>query len=263
MAGDHALKEEERQNHPAGAEENISTSAELEEQVEESREMFVNWAINNQLFATNTACRRPIENKATYQAPGKYNNHGQWQPGAIAQFDYIMINKNYRKAVTSSKSHCSHNLDSDHFPVTATMQCKFKNATPKSNKRVTAYSKQTELDREGMSKFFEEHIQEASSEHFQIWEQTYNAYLETLPSRERAKKQHWLSNDTWKLIQQKADEEWWWTEEERTWWTKEIKRKTKADKRRWLLNQVKEGMDEKEKWNGSKTLRKDYKQKGS
>ena len=85
MAGEHALKEEERRHHIPEAGENMDENQELEEQVEENREMFVNWAINKQMFATNTAYQLPIENKATYQAPGKFNNQRQWQPGANAQ----------------------------------------------------------------------------------------------------------------------------------------------------------------------------------
>ena len=107
-----------------------------------------------------------------------------------------------------------------------------------------------------MNKFFEEHFHEASSEQFSMWFPRYSAYLETLMSTER----HWQSEGVWKMIQQKAVEEWWWTEEERQWWTWEIKRKTKANKKRWLMDQMKEDMDEKEKWNGSKALRKEYKQ---
>ena len=55
MAGEHALKEEERRPHITEAGENMTANSELEEQVEENREMFVNWAINKQMFATNTA----------------------------------------------------------------------------------------------------------------------------------------------------------------------------------------------------------------
>ena len=45
-----------------------------------------------------------------------------------------------------------------------------------------------------------------------------------------------------------------------TWWRSEIRKKTKADKKRWMMDQITEGIDQKERWNGSKTLRNDYKQ---
>ena len=107
VAGENALKEEERHRHLPEA---GNADTELEDQVEESREMFFNWATNKQMFATDTAVKLPIENTATYQAPGKFNSHGQWLPGAVAQLDYIMVNKNYKKAVTSSKSNCNTQL---------------------------------------------------------------------------------------------------------------------------------------------------------
>ena len=62
------------------------------------------------------------------------------------------------------------------------------------------------------------------------------------------------------MIKQKNEEQWWWTDEENQLWNREIRKKTKADKKTWRLQQIVEEMNEKERWNGSKTLRKDYKQ---
>ena len=72
----------------------------------------------------------------------------------------------------------------------------------------------TELDREGMNKVFEDHIHRAQCAKYEVWEQTYSEHMNTLQGKEQTKKQHWISEETWKLIQEQADEEWWWTEEE-------------------------------------------------
>ena len=42
-------------------------------------------------------------------------------------------------------------------------------------------------------------------------------------------------------------------------WNREIKRRTKIDKEKWLLGQVQEGMTLKDKWDGTKVLRQEYK----
>ena len=134
VAGEHALKEEERRNRLSEAGEDATANAELEERVEENREMFVNWAVNKQMFATNTAVKLPIKIEATHKAPATYMNNGECQPGAIAQLDYIMTNDRYTKAVTGSKSNYERNLDSDDVPDAATIQRKFRTTRPNINR---------------------------------------------------------------------------------------------------------------------------------
>ena len=135
--------------------------------------MFINWATVKQLFAANTLFEERMENKKTYQAPGKYDPGRAKKQGAVAQLDYIMINSNYKKAVINAKSDYSKNLDSDHFPVTATVQCKFKKPTKKQTKMVTAYAtKQTELDKVDMNNFFAEHLEKSQSTNYEAWQRT-------------------------------------------------------------------------------------------
>ena len=50
-----------------------------------------------------------------------------------------------------------------------------------------------------------------------------------------------------------------WTEEERKSWNTEIRKTTKADKR-WHLQQIQGEMNDKEKWSGSETMRREFKQ---
>ena len=110
-----------------------------------------------------------------------------------------------------------------------------------------------------MNDFFEAHFDGNSFLTFENWENLYSKYLGTLEPEDKQTKKHWLREDTWQLIKQRADEGWWWTECEKKWWDWEIRRKARADKKNWLLSQVEEEMLPDEKWKGLGTLRSEYK----
>ena len=58
-----------------------------------------------------------------------------------------MVNHSYKSSIKSAKSDADWRLDSDHFPVTMKIQCKFKRQVKHVSKKVRAYSsKQTRLD---------------------------------------------------------------------------------------------------------------------
>ena len=239
----------------------VDGESEMETKLEENRELFINWAMQNDLVATNTLFRHPQEETVTYRTPSTKRDINGHLEGTVAQIDYILVNNNHRKAVKQSKSDANPNLDSDDFPVILDIRCKFKKRQEKQTQQVTAYtSKQAEVSAWEMNRYFEECLQNKDVSVYETWEQIYKMYLSTLTKKNNIKEKHWISEGTWKLIQQKADEEWWWTEEERKEWAKEIRKRTRADKKAWKLEQISEDMKMKERWDGAKKLRQEYKE---
>ena len=122
-------------------------------------------------------------------------------------------------------------LGTDHFPVTATVQCKFKTRPLARDGVVTQYSeRQTCLDKQKMNAFFRAGMYGENTEVNEAWEQKYQQYVQGLTRKDKTVKKHHLSQETWELIQQQADEEDWHTELEKRWWNWEIRRRVKMDK---------------------------------
>ena len=153
----------------------------------------------------------------TYRAPGRHDETGAWKEGEAHQLDYIMVNRSQKSGILDAWSDATRTIDSDHFPVVASVQCRFKKpAKTTTHRQVTGYSnKQTGLDKCGMNKFFGELITGENEADFDSWEDAYKKYIGTLTRNTVPKRQHWLSKETWEMIQQKADEEYWWTQEKK------------------------------------------------
>ena len=98
----------------------------------------------------------------------------------------------------------------------ATIQCAFKRPETSTSGSVTQYSeKQAWLNKQEMNCFFKEMIGNEEAQSYEVWEGTYNQYVQGLQRKDKLAQKHHLWQETWELIQQRADEEAWLTTEER------------------------------------------------
>ena len=135
--------------------------------VEEDQDLFVTLAKSMDMCFANSLFDKPNKQKIAFQLLGAWDEEGHWKEGENTQIDFNAINADSKKAVLHASSDPSWHLDSDHHPVTATMQCRFKkHQAPKSGGVTQDSEKQTWLNKQEMNGFFRARLGNQEVHHY-------------------------------------------------------------------------------------------------
>ena len=94
------------------------------EEVIENRQMLIEFCETHQLLLVNTLFLPPNK-RVTYREIG-VNIEADFQRGTHEQIDFIIAARRWRNSVTNAESDAGANIDSDHYPVIATLRIKLK-----------------------------------------------------------------------------------------------------------------------------------------
>ena len=229
-------------------------------EINERGERLLQFAVQNNMFVTNTKFPGRKQKKWTWEAPGgRYRN----------MIDYILIEKKWRGFVTQSRSFPGADIGSDHQLVLCNISVKMKSEKKKKESKTIRYNTEILKSEEGKQKVRVVLEKELESKH--------NG-KETMGMDERAKalehglkkaaeemkmnyipRKHWISESTMRLVEKrrqlKASKN--ETEEKATeykYLCKRIKKSARMDKRQWV-NSV---CDEVEKHVGTAKTRQAY-----
>ena len=101
------------------------------EDVLESRDLFLDFLIQNDLVALNTIVPKPPSEQITFRHPGQPDFAPPWVENNFAQIDYILTKGRFRNMFAEGKTHPHLNYDSDHLPVGAIMTVHWYFGSPK------------------------------------------------------------------------------------------------------------------------------------
>ena len=100
--------------------------SEINQEVWNNRERFVEFIHGNELVVKNTMFNKSPKNKCTYKNKKTGHKGGKpWNTTNYGQVDYILSENKWKNAIYETWSSPYTNINSDHFPVMGRMKIKF------------------------------------------------------------------------------------------------------------------------------------------
>ena len=207
----------------------------------ERGERWANWCTERQQMVMNTWFRQHPRRLWTWMSPGDR---------ARNQIDYMTINKRYRNAVTKVRTYPGADCDSDHVPVVADIRVrlkKLKREEIKPRRDVQVLKRNEELKQryiltvENKYQMLRDECDE--NDPGQQWKRLSDAIEEgnqkVLPEKRRRRKNNWITEEIFELMDErraaKGRDNNIYRELNR-----QIKRKCREAKEKWLDEQCKE-----------------------
>lgn len=173
----------------------------------ERGDRLVEFCQNYEMIVTNTYFKLPPRRLYTWTSP----QHTK-QKIVRNQIDFILINKRFRRSITSAKTFPGADINSDHNPVVATLQVKLKVLKKtKRNPKPDIRSLQNTVTKETTTKELNTRLSGVNRQHFNNVEDSWkdikeiiNAVtMDTIPKTSREPKKEWMTEDILKKMDQR------------------------------------------------------------
>lgn len=166
----------------------------------ERGERLIQFAADNNLTIMNTVFKHHFRRLYTWTSPdGNYRN----------QIDYIMIRSRWRSSISNAHTLPGADCLSDHQLLVSTLKMKLQNTVAKRTKQRLQI-----LDKEAFAKTLQDgqHMWMTDKENKtpdSLWQSAKdyikNSVQKSQPKPVCDKRQHWMSEDTWRLVNRRRD----------------------------------------------------------
>ncbi len=183
---------------------------ELSEDVTWNRDRCIEFCLKQKLVLANTRFKKTKEKTATFRTPGTLETE-EIVHKKHEQIDYIAVQQRWKNTITDAESNTKANLDTDHYPVTATCRIKLRAEHNKKGPGRKKYGESTKEQTEQRNKQITETMSKIRQEKTSVEEMTKQVMniletgreeLPTIPKRER---QEAFSKKTRGLLQQRQN----------------------------------------------------------
>ena len=89
-------------------------------------ELCVNFCTSNDLIPANTWVEKPSEKLVTFSFTGDTDRGPPYNADKYSQVDYVLTKTRWRNAIKYIETDIRCPIDSDHFPLSATIRVKFQ-----------------------------------------------------------------------------------------------------------------------------------------
>ena len=124
---------------------------EISEDVTWNRDRCIEFCLKQKLILANTGFKKTKEKTATFRAPGTLETeeiiHKKQE-----QIDYITVRQRWNNTITDAESNTKANLDTDHYPVTATCRIKLRASHNKKGPGRKKYEESTKEQKDQRNK---------------------------------------------------------------------------------------------------------------
>jgi len=182
--------------------------------------------------------------------------------GIKLQLDYCAINRNWEHSIVESETAKGLNIGSDHDPIITEIKCRLKrNAKKKAEGRKKYSDTQVWTDQKDLNEWWKANREEGKEINYHQLKELQQRYVNTMESKKLQVKKHYLSKETWELIN------WYWVagknmeDDVAKEWKKQIKKLVRRDKKKKGLEGVQEAMNMKQRWRGMKYWTANYSDK--
>ncbi len=228
----------------------------------QNRQLFVQFCLERDMIISNTFFQKPNQAYSTYKNTTTEGFKAPWTPERFHMIDVCLVDKRWRNAVKNVEARPDVSVDSDHAVVTTRVKVRLAAKTKNPTQRPIRYRNPTEQQKQDYNSCVRDkmHAMDDSTS----LEQKFNALIHSmkhaadtqLTQISRLQKQHYLTQATWQLIEERqACRDRGDTINEQI-VNRKIKKEAKKDKRAHRIKEMEEGIRLKEKWNGIKKERK-------
>ena len=236
---------------------------ELSEEVTWNRDRCIEFCFKQDLILANTRFKKTKEKTATFRTPGTLETEGI-EHKKHEQIDYIAVQHRWKNTITDAESNTNANLDSDHYPVTATIRIKLRATHNKKGPGRKKYEISTKEQKEQRNKMLTEKMLEISKDNTNIAERTTQVMsileagkqeLPTIPKKER---QEAFSTQTRGLLQQRQN-----ARDKNNYKAYKIlnlsfRKNKKEDRTKMIMDTLDKDLDIRDKWLGIRQLKQEY-----
>ncbi len=151
----------------------------------DNRERLIRLCLENGLAVTSTRFPKPVENKATYKPLGVKRNQ-EIRERTHEQLDYVISRKEDNITVTDCHTDTKSRLDSNHYPLIATLKVQFRNVKKTEPGAPKYNDKSVWRDKEKLNKTLVELIKNGGLKSHGSWAKANGKLVEE--RKERARK---------------------------------------------------------------------------
>lgn len=228
-----------------------------------NRNLFMEFCLSHNLVVKNTMFEKPEGDLITHRAVGTKEFNAPWDMHKYAQLDYILVNDQWKNAVLDAGTTTLNTIDTDHKLLVADVRVKLRKQPPQNIDRSMKFHTATPEHKQAYNEHIRGILNERSGAstteqpvNFDVLNDTYTkAAKQRLPVKHPEQKRAYISESTWKLLEDK----WSAIEAEHHELAeslcKQITERVKNDREQDLLAQLEQITTQGYKWEGLKRLR--------
>ena len=229
---------------------NNITLEKQDEQMEESRQLFIDLCLSTNSTIMNTQFQKRDNQLATHRMPT--NTIPPFTRPNYEMIDYWLTSNRWKNCVTNAETEHNANLTTDHLPMTVTIRnklAKIDNTKYKGRKKYEICSTKQRLE-------YNKNIMNNSGSNFK--DVLTKAAENTIPTKETTIKKDDMSQESLRLIDDRAVLIAHNKLEEANLTTKLLKRQRKKDKQTAITESLNKDIDVRDRWLGLRQLKKGY-----
>ena len=221
----------------------------------ENRSLFVEFCLAHDLHIGNTLFQKPVSKQVTFREAGVLGGP-PWSPDRFAQIDFVLVPDRWKNTLVDVSSSPEIFTESDHFIVCAKCRVRRKQLSSTVVKKIT-YSPPTPLEKASYNQFISDTLRQASDAEAKTFlDSIRKAARVNLRPTPLGRRRSYISEHTWDLILQRQREHDNGNHDILSELTKKIKKEAKNDKKRHILEQLKDTLPSREQWAGIKIIKK-------
>ena len=235
----------------------------LSEQQIDNRTRFISFCQEHSLVVSNTWFEKEAAKLVTYRCVAAPNFQGPYTPKRYAQLDFILINKRWKNSFINVESSNNHAISTDHKLLVAKVAVKLaKRNTKKPVKRGifrTPTAEEIQKYNELVASNINSEKPNDSTDPFATWARILIdcAAVCFIPVPSDQKKPY-ISDTAWQLLCTKQQHNLDGNHQDAKTFEKQLIQQIRADKRKYMREQLEEMNESGYKWSGIKKLRKKY-----
>ena len=233
----------------------------LSEQQIDNRTRFISFCQEHSLVVSNTWFEKEAAKLVTYRCVAAPNFQGPYTPKRYAQLDFILINKRWKNSFINVESSNNHAISTDHKLLVAKVAVKLAKRNTKKPVKRGIFRPPTAEEIQKYNELVASNINSEkpndSTDPFATWARILIdcAAVCFIPVPSEQKKPY-ISDTAWQLLCTKQQHNLDDNHQDAKTIEKQLRQQIRADKRKYMREQLEEMNESGYKWSGTKRLRK-------
>ena len=226
------------------------------DEVVNSRQLFINFLINNNMKAMNTYFQKGDQRLVTFREIGTTRDE-PIQRGTHEQIDFIVTPNRWKNTVKDVESDHTANINSDHYPVIARIRAKLK-AIHRGHKNRPKYDKCDKAQKEKINNLLQDKQSLEAGSSTRYIKALAAIAKENLPKLPKKEKKTKFSTETQDILDRRREATRAPDANKFDRLTTEFRKSKKRDNRGYVIDTLSSQLDSRDRWAGIRALRNEY-----